>query len=103
MVVPSGVNHYTFYKQAKAQGVKISSRYMGVTFNGNVHGNISWMARYQGEGINKFLGRFPFTEKGELEAHRKYQNFITNNNIPQRFKEKRKYKTNAKQTSGNVQ
>jgi hypothetical protein len=68
MLLPEGVNPISFFEQAKAKKIKISSRYVGVVFNINTNGAPSWMVRYQKKGKAAFIGRFPFTVQGEWEA-----------------------------------
>jgi hypothetical protein len=93
MNIPEGVNWLEFYKTATKQGVKITSRYIGVYCNINNNGAPSWMARYQGGGKSVFLGRFQFTKEGELAASKKYERYLIDNNIKPRYDEKKKYKT----------
>mgnify|MGYP000874208790 CR=1 FL=1 len=46
MKIPPGVNQKQFYKAAKAKGVSIQSRYMGVSVR-DEGGRLSWYWRIQ--------------------------------------------------------
>jgi hypothetical protein len=79
MVIPLGVNHGDFYRSAKSKGVKINSRYKGVSLHKtNCNTDLVWRCNIT---INKKTQHFffPFTEKGEREAHEKYLQLKTQN------------------------
>jgi hypothetical protein len=74
MKIPENVSHRAFWEAAKVKGIKISSKYVGVYLSINTNGSPSWMARVQGlNGKLLSFKRFPFTEKGEIDAARFYE------------------------------
>lgn len=91
MIIPTGCNWMEFYKAAKKKGIAITSRFQGIYLSDG-NGHPKWMARYQGAGKSVFLGRFPFTEQGEIAARKKYALYLLENGLTERYPEKRKYK-----------
>ena len=74
MKIPNNVSHKDFWEAAKTKGIKISSKYVGVYLNISQRGGPSWMARVQGSnGKLLCFKRFPFTEKGEIDAANFYE------------------------------
>ena len=73
MVIPSGVNQIEFFKAAKAKGISVTSRYKGVHAHPNGSKDINWVAQKSEKGTTRYIGKFPFTEQGELIAHLAYE------------------------------
>lgn len=71
MYIPKGVNHLEFYKIAESKGIKVSSRFTGVSHSKNGR-NHTWFARVQYGGKLIASKRFPFDEEGELSASNFY-------------------------------
>lgn len=93
MIIPEGVNYLQFYAQAKMKGIRITSRFRGVHFNLNGRSKSpSWLVMCRSKGKDNFLGRFPFTAEGEIQAGQKYQRFLEENGLVNRCDGKRKYK-----------
>lgn len=91
MKIPIGVNYLSFWKQTKEKGIRITSRFLGVTFNLN-GGKPNWMARCQVKGRWKFLGRFEFTYEGEKKANQAYEKYLQEQSIEPRYSAKKSYK-----------
>lgn len=77
MKIPKGVDHQDFYNQVKKNypNVKIKSNYKGVSLLSANNGNsniVYWRAQYNG----KLIDTFPFTEEGELQASKAYENHL---------------------------
>lgn len=81
-----------FYKSAKAKGIVVKSRFVGVShnLNGRKH---HWLAQYQENGKKLMFERFPFTEQGEKDAAQKYLNFTSLHEKTIRRKVKTQFKT----------
>lgn len=88
MKLPENVNPLEFVRHAKLQGVKITSRYNGVCLN-MVKNKPYWFVRYQARGKFKYIGRFEFTIKGEIEARNAYLNYLQSIGIEERYKVKK--------------
>ena len=94
MKVPDGVNYLSFYEAAKAKGIKIQSRHIGVSIN--IYGKrLTWLASYN-RGKSVFIGRFPFTRNGEDEAGAAYKRYLLNNGIKPKTTVKRKSNSKSK-------
>jgi hypothetical protein len=93
MIIPEGQNYFKFYEAAKAQGVKITSRFIGVCIDCS-RGSVRWLASYVSDtGIKR--KHFPFTAIGEMQADRWCKEGVKKRAIPRKRKleqVKRKYK-----------
>lgn len=87
MLLPEGVNPISFYEQAKAKKIKITSRYGGVNFHINGK-SPSWTARCHHEGRHVFIDRFEFSIDGEKKARAAYLNYLKANGIEKKLKQK---------------
>lgn len=90
MIIPEDVNFKEFYLQAISKGIKITSKYAGVSIYLNKNGQLWWTAsiRINGNLKAKHLGSFPFTKNGEIEAAEAYSNI--RNKIPSKSNYKSK-------------
>lgn len=88
MKIPVGANHHQVWKSAKAKGIKLQSKFVGVYLNINDKAPC-WMARVQKDGKNLFHKRFPFNEAGEIEAGKAYQSFFDNHQETPRYDNKK--------------
>lgn len=68
MTIPLGANFASFYLEARKKGIKITSRYLGVSVLNDKQYGIRWhaWAKNKNERLQK---TFPFTELGEYQAH----------------------------------
>ena len=64
-----------FYRDAKKQGVKVTSRFIGVHIYDH-HGQVEFRAVYGVGKSRKYFGAFPFTKLGEEAAARAYERHI---------------------------
>lgn len=91
MTIPTGVNHTEFYKLCVEKGIKITSKFKGVVLSIN-YGKPFWAARLQKDKKNLLFKRFPFTDKGEQDAKKRYDWFLSDNQITPRYSTQKKYK-----------
>jgi hypothetical protein len=71
-IMPEGVNQIAFYQAARAKGIRVSSRFVGVSIN-TANREITWTARIQSKGKLVKCKDFPLTEEGEREAGAYYK------------------------------
>lgn len=72
MNFPDNVDYGSFYRQAKAKGIKVTSKYAGVFIHDKKGDRVQFVAYYGGTKVRVILGRFPLDKHGELMAHRRY-------------------------------
>lgn len=72
MNFPDNVDYGAFYRQAKAKGIKVSSKYAGVFIHDLKGQSVEFMSSFGGSKGRVILGRFPLNKHGELMAHRRY-------------------------------
>ena len=72
MNFPDNVDYGVFYRQAKAKGIKVSSKYAGVYVHKTKDQGLEFMSSFGGTKDRVILGRFPLDKYGELMAHRRY-------------------------------
>jgi hypothetical protein len=92
MLLPEGVNPIHFFDQAKSKGIKITSRFNGVSIKIKNKKWPCWQARYQKKDAYKFIGLFDFSISGELEARKAYLDYLQLIGEEERYTIKRKIK-----------
>lgn len=72
MNFPDNVDYGAFYRQAKAKGIKVSSKYAGVFIHNRKDQGLEFISSFGASKGRVILGRFPLDKHGELMAHRRY-------------------------------
>jgi hypothetical protein len=76
MKLPENVEPKKFLAACEVAGIKITSRFKGVTFLKQDQRHPVWIAQLTLKGKRVWSKQFPFTVEGEVEASMAYEKYI---------------------------
>lgn len=83
MNFPDNIDYGAFYRQAKEKGIKVTSKYAGVSVYKRERDKLEFISTFGAGKSRVNLGRFPFNKHGELMAHRRYMEYRSTLNLKQ--------------------